>query len=141
MISGVDGDDLRKLLRADGPLLAMMDLGLRGLSDDEYLWEPVAECWSVRPRAEQSTPLNRWLPDGEAGLDLEYPDPVPPPFTTIAWRMTHLIGSTYIGASLLRGRRLDSRHLDEHWDEHLAPPATADEVIARGTTPSARSEP
>jgi hypothetical protein len=131
MLSGVDVDDLRKLFRPDGPLLAMMDLGLRGLTDDEYRWEPVAGCWSVRPRADQRTPPNRWLPDGEAGLDLEYPDPVPPPFTTIAWRMTHLIGSTYIGAALLRGRRLDSGHLDERWDEHRAPPATAGEAIDR----------
>lgn len=90
-------DDLRHLFRPDGDLVAMMELGLEGLTDDEYLWEPVEGCWSVRARSEQRTPPNRWLPDGNWGLDLEYPDPVPSPFTTIAWRMTHLTGSTYIG--------------------------------------------
>ena len=124
-------DDLRHLFRTDGDLVAMMALGLGGLTDDEYLWQPVQGCWSVRPRSEQRTPPNRWLPDGEWGLDLDYPDPVPSPFTTIAWRMTHLIGSTYIGAALLRGRRLDSGHLDEKWDEHTAPPRTAGEAVDR----------
>jgi hypothetical protein len=47
---------------------------LDGLSDDEYLWEPVPGCWSVR--------------DGT--LDWAYPEPVPPPLTTIAWRMGHV---------------------------------------------------
>ena len=23
---------------------------LAGLTDEEYFWEPVADCWSVRPR-------------------------------------------------------------------------------------------
>lgn len=109
----------------------MMEAGLRGLTDEEYLWEPVEGCWSVRPRAEQRTPPNRWLPEGDWGLDLQYPDPEPSPFTTIAWRMTHLIGSTYIGAALLRGRRLPSGHLDERWDEHRAPPRTAPEAVER----------
>ena len=127
----VDLDDLRHLLRPEGDLVALMELGLRGLTDDEYLWEPVDGCWSVRPRSEQRTPPNRWLQDGEWGLDLEYPDPVPSPFTTIAWRMTHLIGSTYIGAALLRGKRLESGHIDERWEEHTAPPTTASESVDR----------
>ena len=25
---------------------------LDGLTDDEYFWEPVAGCWSIRPRGE-----------------------------------------------------------------------------------------
>ncbi len=45
--------------------------------------------------------------------------------------MTHLIGSTYIGAALLRGRRLESGHIDERWDEHTAPPTTAAEAVDR----------
>lgn len=52
---------------------------LAGLDDDEYLWEPVAGCWSVRPDKH-----------GVWKQDLVYPDPVPPPFTTIAWRMAHI---------------------------------------------------
>jgi hypothetical protein len=130
-LTSMNPEDLRHLLRGDGDLVAMMELGLRGLTDHEYLWEPVEGCWSVRARSKQRTPPNQWLPDGEWGLDLEYPDPAPAPFTTIAWRMTHLIGSTYIGAALLRGKRLDSGHLDERWDEHTASPRTAAEAVDR----------
>lgn len=52
---------------------------LSGLTDEEYLWEPVPNCWSVRR--------------GAAGfrLDGEWPPPDPPPFTTIGWRVGHLI--------------------------------------------------
>ena len=127
----MDLDDLRHLFRNESDLLTLMEVGLKGLSDEEYLWEPVEACWSVRPRSEQRTMPNRWLPDGEWGLDLHYPDPVPPPFTTIAWRMTHLTSSTYIGAALLRGTRLESGHIDERWEEHQAPPQTAKDAIDR----------
>ncbi|OBF98980.1 DinB family protein [Mycolicibacter sinensis] len=48
---------------------------LDGLTDDEYLWEPVAGCWSVR----------------RDGIDFGFPVPEPAPFTTIAWRMAHVI--------------------------------------------------
>ena len=30
---------------------------LEGLTDAEYLWEPVAGCWSLRPRGLATTPL------------------------------------------------------------------------------------
>jgi hypothetical protein len=30
---------------------------LDGLTDREYFWEPVPCCWSIRPRAEATTPL------------------------------------------------------------------------------------
>jgi DinB superfamily len=53
---------------------------LEGLTDDEYLWEPVEGCWSVRPRS-----------DGTVEIDYEYPEPEPPPVTTIAWRLGHVI--------------------------------------------------
>ena len=53
---------------------------LAGLPDEEYLWEPVAGCWSVRPAA-----------DGTFRADRVRPEPVPPPFTTIAWRVAHVI--------------------------------------------------
>ena len=57
---------------------------LEGLGDDEYLWEPVADCWTVRPSGD-----GRWLPDvGPRGS--AYTDVEPPPFTTIAWRMWHV---------------------------------------------------
>lgn len=45
---------------------------LTGLSDEEYLWEPVPGCWSVRRRAEAVTP--RAFGPGEWVLDQGAPD-------------------------------------------------------------------
>lgn len=50
-----------------------------GLGDEEYLWEPVAGCWSVR-RGD----------DGVWRADVAEPAPEPPPFTTVAWRIWHI---------------------------------------------------
>ena len=61
---------------------------LAGLSDDEYFWEPVAHCWSVR-RPEQIRSGNP-VGGGDWLIDQERPEPDPPPLTTIAWRMNHL---------------------------------------------------
>ena len=47
-----------------------------GLTDDEYFWQPVPDCWTVHP-------------DGR--IDFAYPPPDPEPVTTIAWRLAHLI--------------------------------------------------
>jgi hypothetical protein len=53
---------------------------LDGLTDDEYLWEPVAGCWTVR-RGD----------DGRHRADGPWPEPgAPPPVTTIAWRLAHI---------------------------------------------------
>jgi hypothetical protein len=49
---------------------------LDGLTDDEYFWEPVPDCWTVHP---------------DGGVDFAYPAPEPAPFTTIAWRLAHVI--------------------------------------------------
>jgi hypothetical protein len=54
---------------------------LEGLDDDELRWTPVEPCWTVRP-----------LPDGTWITDDAVPPPPMPPFTTIAWRLVHLIG-------------------------------------------------
>ena len=62
---------------------------LDGLSDEEYLWEPVAGAWSVRPRGTATTPMAAG--DGAFTLDWAYPQPTPAPFTTIAWRLAHVI--------------------------------------------------
>jgi DinB superfamily len=47
-----------------------------GLTDDEYFWAPVPDCWTVH---------------ADGGIDFAYPPPQPEPFTTIAWRMAHVI--------------------------------------------------
>jgi hypothetical protein len=56
---------------------------LDGLSDAECFWEPVDGCWSVRPVA-----------DGFA-MDWLMPEPDPPPFTTLAWRLCHIAGHLF----------------------------------------------
>lgn len=62
--------------------------GLDGLTDEEYLWEPVPGMWSLRPRAEARTAMaaggGAWV------ADFEFPEPTPTPVTTIAWRLAHV---------------------------------------------------
>ena len=67
-------------------LLAQMDTAwqslsgrVEGLTVDEFFWEPVPGCWTAHPNAS-----GRWI------LDYAVPDPDPPPFTTIAWRLIHI---------------------------------------------------
>jgi hypothetical protein len=52
---------------------------LDGLTADEFFWEPVPGSWTVF-----KDDRDRW--------DYHYgePDPEPAPFTTIAWRLTHI---------------------------------------------------
>ncbi|MEV2218009.1 DinB family protein [Streptomyces sp. NPDC050997] len=46
----------------------MAQVRLTGLGDEEYLWEPVPDCWSIRRRDEAATP--RAFGPGEWVLDL-----------------------------------------------------------------------
>jgi DinB superfamily len=62
---------------------------LDGLTDDEYFWEPVPGCWNVRPRDAGTAPDA--LGAGGYTLDFAFPPPDPPPVTTIAWRLAHII--------------------------------------------------
>ncbi|PVU84146.1 serine/arginine repetitive matrix protein 1 [Cellulomonas sp. WB94] len=62
---------------------------LEGITDEEYLWEPVANCWSLRPRGHSRTPVS--IGGGDLVLELAYPEPSPVPVTTIAWRLAHLV--------------------------------------------------
>lgn len=92
-----------------------------GLTDEEYLWEPVDGAWSVRRRA-----------DGTIEAEQLRPDPPLPPVTTIAWRIVH-IGRDIFGN---RARALfgpspapdDADMYDNrHWPEPL--PLTADAAL------------
>jgi hypothetical protein len=49
---------------------------LEGLTDEEYFWEPVKECWTVHR---------------DGSIDFTDPPPEPAPVTTIGWRMAHVI--------------------------------------------------
>src|SRR5688500_4963295 len=85
---------------------------LDGLTDEEYLWEPVPGCWSVRRQD-----------DGTVQVDWAAPAPDPPPFTTIAWRICHL------------GLDVNLRANHRFGDGTLTPlnapwPGTADDAVA-----------
>ncbi|HET6951657.1 MAG TPA: DinB family protein [Acidimicrobiales bacterium] len=62
---------------------------LEGLRDDEYLWEPVPGCWSIRSRAEATSAMAAG--GGDLVIDFAWPEPEPAPVTTIAWRLGHVI--------------------------------------------------
>ncbi|MEQ7124955.1 ankyrin repeat domain-containing protein [Actinopolymorpha sp. B11F2] len=53
---------------------------LTGLTDEEYLWDPAPDCWSVRA-----------VGDGTFAMDSAALPPEPAPFTTAAWRISHVI--------------------------------------------------
>lgn len=59
---------------------ALADLHLSALVEDDFLWEPAALCWTVRPDT-----AGVWRPDW---ADTE-PDPIPVP--TVAWLTWHVI--------------------------------------------------
>jgi hypothetical protein len=68
LISGLMDD-------AYGDLVGRLD----GLTDDEFFWQPVPDCWTVFEDDE-----GRWT------YHYEEPDPIPAPVTTIGWRLVHV---------------------------------------------------
>jgi hypothetical protein len=80
--------------RLTGPQVDSGDgvsIDVTGMTDDEYLWEPVQNCWSIRPCVAGPGPGATVLVGaGNWGRDGGRPHPWPPPFTTIAWRLGHL---------------------------------------------------
>jgi hypothetical protein len=93
-----------------GRTLARLD----GLTDDEYLWEPVDGCWTVH------------VVDGRTVIDWEFPPPDPVPVTTIAWRLVHI-------GSVLREHALRAVAFDRGTANHVPPtvlPLRADAAIA-----------
>lgn len=52
---------------------------LNGLTDKEFFWQPVPDCWTVHPDRS-----GHWI------VDYAEPAPDPPPFTTIGWRLVHV---------------------------------------------------
>jgi hypothetical protein len=92
---------------------------LEGLTDAEYFWEPAPGCWSIRRRA-----------DGAWTADDPLPRPDPEPFTTISWRLWHLVD--------MYGEDRAPRWLDlppqgraiGRDDPEGAPPATAAAAVA-----------
>ncbi|AVZ76982.1 hypothetical protein SLUN_37195 [Streptomyces lunaelactis] len=69
---GARTDRLGLLLDQFDHAREMAQVRLTGLSDEEYLWEPVPGCWSIRRRGEAATP--RAFGPGEWVLDKGDPD-------------------------------------------------------------------
>jgi hypothetical protein len=66
---------------------------LAGLTDEEFLWEPAAEVWTVRDVGGRNVPdVEVWAPSGA---------PAPP--RTIAWSMGHLGAGSLTRADYLTG--------------------------------------
>lgn len=113
---------------------------LDGLDDDEYLWEPVPGCWTIRPRNG-----DLWRPD----FSVLPPDP--PPFTTIAWRVAHITdilgqerNATWLGlepeapddltAEPTAARALDRLDVaNDRWERYLG--AVTDEALGETVGP------
>ncbi|KAA5833449.1 DinB family protein [Saccharopolyspora hirsuta] len=94
---------------------------LDGLTDDEYFWEPVPDCWNVRPRGTGTAPMQGG--SGAMTIDFAFPEPVPPPFTTIAWRLGHVI----VGVLAMRNASHFGRTPTDYWSFEYA--ATAAEAL------------
>jgi hypothetical protein len=95
---------------------------VQGLTDDEYLWEPVPGCWSVRQTADGT-----WRADGLDGRP-----PEPPPVTTLAWRISH-IAVDILGTRARAFFGTDVPDDADMFDPRLSPaslPATADDALA-----------
>jgi hypothetical protein len=65
------------------------------LTDEEFFWEPLAGCWSVRQRSECRTPTpfgtEDWVGDFDADLvERAVRGEVTEPLTTVAWLMWHI---------------------------------------------------
>jgi hypothetical protein len=96
-----------ELLRAQqDQAYALIRERVEGLTDEEFWWQPVAGCWTVRQDAS-----GRWSADYP-----EPPHPDPAPFTTIAWRLVHVAECKLMyheyayGAARLSWLTLDSAH-------------------------------
>ena len=110
------------------PLLQQFDFALdrvvtrlAGLTDEEYRWEPVPGCWSIRPSGRQTS--SRAFGGGGWVVEFDNPPPDPVPFTTLAWRLCHLANGLAMRADYTIGSKLMG------WDDYVVPP-TADGGIA-----------
>jgi hypothetical protein len=106
----------RLLNRLTGPVLDSgngVEVPVAGLTDEEYLWEPAPGCWSVRRRTSGPGPRATLLTGdrtGDWGRDATPPPhPEPAPFTTIAWRLSHLIEMFELRTDHTAGSRTRTR--------------------------------
>lgn len=122
----------RLTARMTGPVMDSGDgsrTGVGPLTDEEYFWEPVPDCWSVRRRADgpgrHATSL---AGAGDWGRDAApHPHPAPPPFTTLAWRLSHLSEMLFLRADHTVGTHKLTR------DDHPVGGSAAEAVAAFDT--------
>jgi hypothetical protein len=96
---------------------------LDGLTDDEYFWEPAPGSWNVRPRGTGTAPIQAGT--GAMSIDFAFPQPDPAPFTTISWRLAHVI----VGVLAMRNASHFGREKAEY--ETFPYAATAAEALAQ----------
>jgi hypothetical protein len=96
---------------------------LAGLTDAEYFWEPAPDSWNVRPRGTGTAPVQAG--SGAMTIDFAVPEPSPPPVTTIAWRLGHVI----VGVLGLRNASHFGRETVSYETFEYA--ATAQEALAQ----------
>ncbi|UCA51226.1 DinB family protein [Streptomyces sp. WA6-1-16] len=129
----------RLLARLAGPVMDSgngVEIGVIPLGDDEYLWEPVPDCWSVRRRGDGAGARATALAGaGDWGRDTaDFPHPFPPPFTTIAWRLSHLSEMLALRADHTQGGRTLTR------EDYRTPGDAAGAVAAFETASAAWRE-
>lgn len=95
---------------------------LVGLTDAEYFWEPAPNAWNLRPRGPGR---QTGFGTGEFVVDFARPVPDPPPFTTIAWRLAHLLVGVF---GERNARYFDGPPVD--YPSHIYP-GTAGEALAQ----------
>jgi hypothetical protein len=75
---------LRTSWQASGTRL---DQRCADLTDQEYLWCPTADGWTIRPDSDRP---------GHWTYDYDFAPPPPAPVTSISWRIVHLIADNEI---------------------------------------------
>ncbi|MBA2443941.1 MAG: DinB family protein [Nocardioidaceae bacterium] len=96
---------------------------LEGLSNDEYFWEPVANCWSIRRRDGRTDPQLHGSDDW--ATEYTFDEYEQEPFTTIAWRLGHVIVDVFL---IRVGRHFGGSVLD---DETFAYAGSAGEALGQ----------
>ncbi|MDI2031237.1 DinB family protein [Saccharopolyspora sp. TS4A08] len=91
---------------------------LQGLTDEEYFWSPVPDAWSVRPRGTSTAQIQAGA--GDLTIDYGFPAPEPAPFTTIAWRLGHVI----VGVLAMRNAAHFGAPRTDYFSWDYAPDAT-----------------
>lgn len=97
----------------DGAFTMLRDR-VDGLTDNEFWWSPApGNVWTIHEQED-----GRWM------ADYEEPDPIPAPFTTIGWRVVHVLECKLMYDEYAFGpARLT-------WDRDLSSPHSAADALA-----------